>query len=178
MLKLYIWQIWWICLKSVIIVLGGMEWVASTLHTTSEHGVFSITTADAHTSAASRRLNWRPRRFKWTRPFPRKTKLVSARVPSHFKRSLPKDQCSSRPCEMICKVVRFYGEGFLAPLPPLKLEDHQLSSVRDWLFNIFAATLRIRRPFLHPQPENAPCCGDKDPLMAASWPWEKQELWQ
>jgi len=51
-----------------------MEWVASTLHTTSEHGVFSITTADAHTSAASSWLNWRPRRFKWTRPFRRKTK--------------------------------------------------------------------------------------------------------
>ena len=41
-----------------------MEWVASTLHTTSERGVSSITTADAHTSAASSRLNWRPRRFK------------------------------------------------------------------------------------------------------------------
>ena len=51
-----------------------MEWVASTLHTTSEHGVSSITTADAHTSAASSRLIWRPRRFKWTRPFRRKTK--------------------------------------------------------------------------------------------------------
>jgi len=51
-----------------------MEWVASTLHTTSEHGVSSNTTADAHTSAASSRLNWRPRRFKWTRPFRRKTK--------------------------------------------------------------------------------------------------------
>jgi len=50
------------------------EWVASTRHTTSEHGVSSITTADAHTSAASSRLNWRPRRFKWTRPFRRKTK--------------------------------------------------------------------------------------------------------
>jgi hypothetical protein len=51
-----------------------MEWVDSTLHTTSEHGVSSITTADAHTSAASSRLNWRPRWFKWTRPFRRKTK--------------------------------------------------------------------------------------------------------
>jgi hypothetical protein len=51
-----------------------MEWVVSTLHTTSEHGVSSITTADAHTSAASSRLNWRPWRFKWTRPFRRKTK--------------------------------------------------------------------------------------------------------
>jgi len=34
-----------------------VEWVLSTLHTTSEHGVSSITTADAHTSAASSRLN-------------------------------------------------------------------------------------------------------------------------
>ena len=50
--------------------------IASTLHTTSEHGVSSITTADAHTSAASSRLNWRPRRFKWTRPFRRNTKTV------------------------------------------------------------------------------------------------------
>ena len=51
-----------------------MEGVDSTLHSNSEHGVSSITTAEAHTSAASSRLNWRPRRFKWTRPFRRKTK--------------------------------------------------------------------------------------------------------
>jgi len=51
-----------------------MEWVASTLHTTSECGVSSIATADAHTSAASSRLNWLPCWFKWTRPFHRKTK--------------------------------------------------------------------------------------------------------
>ena len=50
-----------------------MEWVA-TLHTTLDHGVSSITTADAHTSAASSRQNKRPCRFKWTRPFRRKTK--------------------------------------------------------------------------------------------------------
>ena len=46
-----------------------IEWVARTLNTTTEHGVSSITTADAHTSAATSRLNWRPRRFKSTRPF-------------------------------------------------------------------------------------------------------------
>jgi hypothetical protein len=51
-----------------------MEWVASTLYTTSEHGISSITTADAHTSAARSRLNWCPCRFKWTRPLRRKTK--------------------------------------------------------------------------------------------------------
>jgi hypothetical protein len=51
-----------------------MEWVASTLHTTSERGVSSITNADAHNSAASSRLNWRPRWFKWARPCRRRTK--------------------------------------------------------------------------------------------------------
>ena len=51
-----------------------MEWVGSIFHTTSEHGVSSINTVERHTSAASSRLNWRPRRFKWTRPFRRKTK--------------------------------------------------------------------------------------------------------
>ena len=53
-----------------------MDWVVSTLHTTSEHGVSSITTADVHTSAGSSRLNWRLSRFKWTRPFRQKTKSV------------------------------------------------------------------------------------------------------
>ena len=56
------------------ILLHGLSKQASTLHTTSEHGVSSITTADAHTPAASSRLNWRPCQFKWTRPFRRKTK--------------------------------------------------------------------------------------------------------
>ena len=52
-----------------------MEWVARTILTTPEHGVSSITTADAHTSAVKSQLNWRPHRFKWTRPFCRKTKF-------------------------------------------------------------------------------------------------------
>ena len=43
-------------------------------HATSERGLSSITQADAHTSATSSRLNWRPHRFKWTRPFRGKTK--------------------------------------------------------------------------------------------------------
>jgi len=71
-----------------------MEWVASTLHNTSEHGVSSITTADAHTSAASSRLNWRPRQFKWIRSFRRKTKsdlcacAVTFQMQSSYERGL------------------------------------------------------------------------------------------
>jgi len=39
--------------------------------------------------------------------------------------------------------IRFYGEELLAPRPTPKLEDHPLSAVRDFSFNIFAATLHI-----------------------------------
>ena len=60
----------------------GMEWVASTPHTTSGRGVSSITTADAHTSAdAPADLNGLVR-------FGERRNLVSARVPSRLKRSL------------------------------------------------------------------------------------------
>ena len=67
-----------------------MEWVSSTLHNTSEHGVSSITTADAHISAASSRLNWRPLAdLNGLFRFAERRNLVSARVPSHFNRPLP-----------------------------------------------------------------------------------------
>jgi len=66
-----------------------MECVVSTFHTISEHVVCSITTADVHTSAASSRLNWRPCRFKWTRPFRRKTKSGFCTCALDFKCSLP-----------------------------------------------------------------------------------------
>jgi len=67
-----------------------MQWVASTLHTTSEHGVSSITTADAHTSAASSRLKLHPPRadLNGLVRFAERRNLVSVRVPSRFRRSL------------------------------------------------------------------------------------------
>jgi hypothetical protein len=60
---------------------------------------------------------------------------------------------------MIRNLVIFYGEE-LAPRPTPKLEGHPLSAVRDCLFNRFAATLHMRRPFLHPQPDDVSCRGD------------------
>jgi hypothetical protein len=57
-------------------------------HTTSERCVSSITNADAHTSAASSRLNWNPADSNGLVRFGERRNLVSARVPSHFKRSL------------------------------------------------------------------------------------------
>ena len=66
------------------------QWVASALHTTSEHAVSSITTADARTLAASSPLNWRPPAdLNGLVRLAAKTKCVfSKRLPSHFKRSL------------------------------------------------------------------------------------------
>ena len=54
-----------------------MEWVTSKHHMTAEHRLaraVQTLQADVHSSPASSRLNWRPRRLKWTRPFCRKTK--------------------------------------------------------------------------------------------------------
>ena len=54
-----------------------MQWVASTFHTTSEHGVSSITTADAaHLGCQqSTELTPPPGRFKWTGPFRAKDEI-------------------------------------------------------------------------------------------------------
>jgi hypothetical protein len=72
----------------------------------------------------------------------------------------------ARPCEMLRKIVSFYGDELLVtPLTP-KVEDHPLSAVRDCLFNISAATLHIWGPFLRLQPEDGPCCGVRQPLTA------------
>ena len=39
--------------------------------------------------------------------------------------------------------INFYRKGLLAPRPTPKLEDHLSSAFRDYLFNLFAATLLI-----------------------------------
>jgi hypothetical protein len=70
-----------------------------------------------------------------------------------------------RLCIAFRNMLIFYGEELSAPRPTPKLEYHPLSAVRDSLFNVFAATLHIYRPFLHLQPKDAPCRGDRDPII-------------
>ena len=101
-----------------------MEWVASTLYTTSEHGVSSITTADPYTSAASSGLNWRPLRFKWTRPFRRKTKSGFCACASHFNWPLP---CLSRMYSARGVMLKIYP--LLAPRLPIVRSYVSASSV-------------------------------------------------
>jgi len=54
---------------------------------------------------------------------------------------------------------RFHGEKLLAFRPTPQMEIYPLSAVRDCVFNIFAAALRI----LQPQSEDAPRRGARDP---------------
>jgi hypothetical protein len=42
------------------------------------------------------------------------------------------------------------------------------SVVRDCFCNTCGANIRIWRRFLHPQPENSPCRGDRDPLVTVT----------
>jgi hypothetical protein len=64
------------------------EWSGSQYsHTTLEHGVSSITNADAHTSAASSQLD-SPADLRGLIRFSGRQNVVSARVPSGFKQAI------------------------------------------------------------------------------------------
>jgi hypothetical protein len=102
-----------------------MGWVASTLHTSSEHGlaiITTITTAEAHTSAAGSRLNWRPRRFKWTRPFRRKKKSGFCACATTFQKqsTLSYSEHPSKGPPIIC-LCRHRGEEEVKLQPVLNL---------------------------------------------------------
>ena len=75
-----------------------MQWVASTLHTTSEHGVSSITTADAHTSAVSSRLNWLPPPIKIDSSVSPKDEIWFLRMCHHISNAVYKRPRYSRRC--------------------------------------------------------------------------------
>ena len=67
-----------------------IQCVASTLHTTSEHGVSSITTADAAHLGCQQltELTPPPGRFKWTRPFRTKDEIWFLRMCHHISTDL------------------------------------------------------------------------------------------
>jgi len=86
-----------------------MEWVTSERHMTAENRLaraVQTLQADAHTSAASSRLNWLPCRFKRFVPFAERRNLVFARVPSHFKCSIQGDDSDSSECVILsCEIM-------------------------------------------------------------------------
>ena len=65
-----------------------MQWLAITLHTTSEHGVSSITTADAAHLGCQQSTELTPTgRFKWTGPFRAEDEIWFLRMCRHIFRS-------------------------------------------------------------------------------------------
>jgi len=65
--------------------------------------------------------------------------------------------------EVFRNIASFYGGELLAPRPIRKI--YPLLAARDCLFSILATTFHIWRASLHPQSEDAPCCGDRDPFV-------------
>jgi len=119
-----VFETWW---HTVVHGRGNwrMEWVASTLHTTSKRGETSITTADAHTSAASSRMNWRPCRFKWTRPFRRKTRSSFCACAITFQ-----TQSKAIPIQAYYRYRRFKELGFPCFLDCRHMKVIRLSALR------------------------------------------------
>jgi hypothetical protein len=70
---------------------------------------------------------------------------------------------------LFCNKFILYGEGWLASRTTSKMDDHPLSFVHGCLFYIFAAPLHSWRLSLPPQPEDAPCCGDKGGITGPSY---------
>jgi hypothetical protein len=86
-------------------------------------------------------------------------------------RCLGRTKVSVQVREFVCKCfitnIGFHSEELLAPRPTPKLEDHHLSAVCYCLFNLYIRSYPpYSRPFLHPEPEDAPCRGDRDRITA------------
>ena len=69
--------------------------------------------------------------------------MLSFRVPFPSLRWYQRINPSPKHTYLFRNKTSFYSEELLAPRLTPKLEDHPLSAVRDWFFNIFTATLHI-----------------------------------
>ena len=116
------------------------------------------------------RISWNPKVLHHNHERPQHLFLSSARsiksiLPHRtsllalYQRSSP----SPRQYEMFRSIVSFNGEEMVALRQNPKLEGHPLSALHNSLFNIFATNLHTWRSFVHWQPEDAPCCGERDP---------------
>jgi hypothetical protein len=64
-------------------------------------------------------------------------------------------------------MIRFYFKQLLAPRPTPKLRPNLVGCPR-LLIQYIRSYPPYRTPFLHPQPKDAPCHGEKDPLITAT----------
>jgi hypothetical protein len=89
---------------------------------------------------------------------------IESQVPFPLLRLYQRISPGPRPCEMFRNMVIVYGE-LLAPRPTHKLQDPpcRLSANAYSMYSQLPSYMC--RPFLHPQPEDAPCRGDRDRLI-------------
>ena len=102
-------------------------------HATSELGLSSITQADAHTSAVSSRLSWRPHRFKWTRPFRGKTKsgFWACVITFRTRYTTQTEKCTKR-TNQVWNCQSQWG-----------LERYKTTRVTDWALNVISRRLGV-----------------------------------
>ena len=81
------------------------------------------------------------------------------------KSSLPHLQILS--LQIFRNVISFYVEDFLAPRPIPQAGGPPFVDCPRLLIQYIRSYPPYRRPFLHPQPKDAPCRGDRDPLITA-----------
>ena len=97
-----------------------MQYVASTLHTTSENVVSSITTADGAHLGCQQPTELPsplpPRDLNGLVRMAERRNLVSAHVPTHFKRSLHRDTLQCTNCTFSVISVFVYTLGTLGTL--------------------------------------------------------------
>jgi hypothetical protein len=113
-----------------------MEWVASKRHVTAEHRLaraVETLQADVHTSPASSRPNWHPRRFKRIRAFLQKDEIWFQRV-----------------CHHISDVVYHCGDPKYHPNSVVSVQD-SLSELNQQL---------LRHPSILPVDFDITPCGD------------------
>jgi len=68
-------------------------------------------------------------------------------------------------------MIRFYGEELLATRPTPNWGP-PLVGCPPLLIQYIRSYPPYWRPFLHPQPEDAPCRGDRDPLITGHVLWQ------
>jgi hypothetical protein len=123
-----------------------MEWVTSKRHMTAEHWLaraVQTLQADVHNSPASSRLNWGPRRFKWTRPFRRKTKsgfcacviTFQTQSTSYSQRWYCDMSWQLQPCNWTCQTKQDYAVRLSSKLRH-DVQQHLTNSARGSTCNI------------------------------------------
>jgi hypothetical protein len=80
-------------------------------------------------------------------------------------------------CLTVLQPDTFLRSGVVSTLPNPQAGGRPLVGFPRLLIQYIRSYPPYRRPFLHPQPEDAPCHGDRDPLITVSLLTRKKIMW-